>query len=217
MGINLATAVMRHINRVHDNPATAVDPNELDELRRYAWEDLQDCYVAQTSPVAKYSFMSRLLLDPAADESDTDTIDSLGEPIEIVGFDVQLLQLSVPTINEQPDPPITSGIIPQSFAGRVPIEAVDVQITRTKGGRDVLTAANQQPKFGQPAPLFVPLKSVSATIGNRLLRWRIDTDDALISFKYRWAVSAAFRELLGYTPILVSTTLMYRVLKEEQV
>jgi hypothetical protein len=202
MGIELQSAVLRHLSRVRENPARAVSPDELEELERFAREDRTRSYVARMSPTAKYTWTSRVGLDTSQDQSDIDTIDDFGCPVTIVG----LLPL-VLALEASPDSP-TPGtkVLP-------PIEAFDVQITIDRGAKELRTAANSPVSGGQERPQFAPLASVSAVIANRLLDQDLGLNDqiSVISFSYRWTVNSTIRAALGWSNVQISMGVMYEL------
>jgi len=202
MGIELESGVLRYLARVRENPARAVAPEELEELERYVREDRRRNYVARMSPVAKYTWTSRVQLDTSEDQSDIDTIDDFGCPVTIVGLLPLILALEA-----SPDSPTPgSKVLP-------PIEAFDVQITLDRGAKELRTAANSPVSGGQERPQFAPLASVSAVIANRLLDQDIGRNEQLsnIAFAYRWTVPSSVRTALGWSNVQISMGVMYEL------
>jgi hypothetical protein len=193
MGLELGSAVLRHLARVRENPARAVDPAELEELQRYAREDMSDRFLAKMAPEANYTWLSRVELDTSADESDIDTIDDFGCRVEVVGLFPQVLALEA-----------SPKVLP-------PIEAFDVQIAVDRGARELRTAANSPVTGGQQRPQFAPLASVSSTVANRVMRMTLGLDGTVstISFTYRWAVSSSVRTALSWSNVQLSMGVFY--------
>jgi len=197
--IQLSSEVLRFVGRVREQPARAVDPDELERLERWARSDMSDAAVAQLSPTARLTWLSRVQLPVAQDESVEDTIETFGRPVEIVGFFPSLLALSDDTLP--------------------PIEAIDVSISSTKGDTRFLTSANQTAQNPLVQPQYATLASQSATIANRLIRWRVGEDSggqALLSLKHRWNVSSAVRTALGWSDIQISVDIFYRLLTDDE-
>jgi hypothetical protein len=193
MGVELSSAVLRHLARVRENPARAVDPGEIEELERYAREDASDRFLARMAPEANYTWLSRVELDTSADESDIDTIDDFGCRVEVLGLFPTVLALEA-----------SPKVLP-------PIEAFDVQIAVDRGARELRTAANSPVTGGQQRPQFAPLASVSSTIANRIMRLTLGLDGTVstISFTYRWAVSSAVRTALSWSNVQLSMGVFY--------
>jgi hypothetical protein len=194
MGIELSSAVLRHLSRVRENPARAVDPAELEELERFVREDRTRSFVARMSPEAPYTWTSRVELDTTADESQVDTIEDFGSPVTIVGLLPTLLKL-------------------ESAKTLPPIEGIDVQINIDRGARSFITAANTQPNSQEPRPQYAPLSSVSAIVANRLLDLELGLNDQVptMAFTYRWTVDAATRTALGWSNVQVSMAILYKL------
>lgn len=195
MSLRLSTAVIEHLARVRENPASAVDPAQLEVLERLVRQDLDDYSVALNSPIANFTWMSRVALPSASDESNVDTIEDFGEPVEIVGLFPLILQL-------------TDG-------GTTPIEAIDVQITTDTGRKEFVTAANTPVSGAQQRPQYSPLVAVSAAIANRSICLRLGEENTkpTMAFQYRWAVDSATRTTLGYGDVLVSVGVFYRLMR----
>lgn len=196
MGITLSSQVLRHIGRVRSNPASAVAPEELVELERAARVDLEGSQVALASPVAEYTMLSRVSLVTTADSSQIDTIDTFGVPVEIVGLYPEIQALA-------------TGTAP-------PLSAIDVRISRRQGQEKVITAANQTAQAPNIAPDFCSLNAVSSQVANRMLRYRIETPQTLLSFQYRWAVDAATRVAFAWVNVQVSMNVFYRLLTDDE-
>lgn len=192
MGVELSSAVLRHIARVQENPARAVDPSEIEELARYAREDASDRFLARMAPEANYTWLSRVELDTSSDESDIDTIDDFGCRVEVLGLFPSVLAL-------------------ESGKTLPPIDAFDVQIAVDRGAREFRTAANSPVTGGQQRPQFAPLASVSATVANRVMRLVLGLNGSVstISFTYRWAVSSAVRTALNWSNVQLSIGVYY--------
>jgi hypothetical protein len=193
MGMELASAVLRHLARVQENPARAVDPAELEELQRHAREDMSDRFLAKMAPEANYTWLSRVELDTGADESDIDTIDDFGCRVEVVGLFPQVLAIEA-----------GGKVVP-------PIEAFDVQIAVDRGARELRTAANSPVSGGQQRPQFSPLAAVSSTIANRVMRLTLGLEGTVstISFTYRWTVSSAVRSAMNWSNVQLSMGVFY--------
>ena len=194
MGIELQSAVLRHLSRVRENPAQAVAPEELEELERFAREDRTRSFVSRMSPEADYTWVSRVELDTDSDESQLDEIDDFGSPVTVVGLVPQVLALE---------------------AGKVlpPIEAFDVQISLDRGAKSFITAANTPTNSNQQRPQYAPLRSISSEIANRILSIDLGLNGqvATIGFTYRWAVQASVRAALNWSNVQLSTSVLYNL------
>jgi hypothetical protein len=196
MSAELASAVQRHIDRVRQNPAAAVEPAELHELERHARQDMDGRRIATTAPVADYTRMSRVVLDPASDVEIVDDFPNLSEPMVIVGFAVDVLLLEA------------------GGKAAAPTNAIDLRLSV---GRDFKTDLNNAQNMGAVgAPLvrqtdFVSLSSVDATIANRL--WDIKLDDAPFSltFTYKWGVDQTTRTALNWGKTRVTVNWFVRL------
>jgi len=193
MGLELSSAVLRHLSRVRENPARAVSPEELEDLERHARADASDRFLALMSPEANYTWLSRVELDTASDESDIDTIDDFGCPVEILGLFPIIIPLEIAPL-----------VLP-------PIGAIDVQIAVHRGGKEFRTAANSPVTGGMQRPQFSPLAAVSSAIANRIMRLQLGLNVSVstISFVYRWTISAALRATLGYSNVQISMGIFY--------
>jgi len=196
MGVELASSVRRHIDRVRSNPAAAVAPEELAELERAAREDLDGRRIAITAPVCDFTRMSRVVLDPAVDQEIIDDFPNLAEPMVIEGFSVDVLLLEA--------------------GGKVepPVKGIDVRLSLGRDRKLELTNAQNGQNFAPPLVKqtdFVSLSSIDATIANRL--WDIRLDDApfAFTFTYRWGVDSTTRTTLNWGKTRVTVNWFVRL------
>lgn len=198
MQAQLSTAVLRFLGEVRGNPALAVDPGRLAELERWAAQDLGSSSVATSAPVATLTWLVRAVLLRANDASAVVQIETFGRPVEIVGFLPSVL-------------PITAGndVVP-------PIHAFDVNVSRTAGDKRNITSGNQtveQPNVRQD---FSGLDALSATVGNRLISWRIPEAQTNLSIQFRWALDAAIRTALDYADVQITLNIFYKLLTDDE-
>lgn len=201
MSVSLSSAMLRHISRVRSNPALAVAPEELAELERMCRDDLDGAAVAELSPTAPFTWTTRAQLITSEEESQADMIQTFGVPVEIVGFFPSLIAI-------EGDPKVLP-----------PLAAIDVEISRTKGDRRNITSGNtaaDNAAANLVRPTYSSLASVSSTIANRLVRWRIRESQALLSFRFRWVPNATIRTAMAYSNVIVSLELIYRLLSEDE-
>lgn len=187
MSVYTSQAVFTFLDRVRQNPAAAVAPEELATLERAAREDLEGTRIALTAPVADRTLLSRKLLTTAAD-SISDEFSDLGEPLKIVGFFPSLLAIE---------------------AGKTlpPLNAIDVKITIGRSRKEVYNDARNNAQA--PAPLtsqteFTTLAGISSEIANRLMDFDLYNSPYAIAFEYQWAVDSATRTALGWSNVMIS-------------
>lgn len=179
---NLAQRVLEFSARARSRPAEAVGP-ELDALAEDARRAISGSFVAQTSPVANYTWLSRAVLDPA-------TLYTTQEPI-VIPYDCELVGV-LPTI-----------LLVDTTAGLVepPIEAIDVfmQIDR----KDTLTARAETTVTATQDAQMINLPSVSATIANRCFSKQLDAQSSM-SVKFGWATDLATVAALKWGKVQIS-------------
>lgn len=199
MGMETSYTVLKFIDRVRQNPAAAVAPEEIAALERAAREDLQGVHVATTAPVANHSEMSRKIL-PVASDSVTDVFDNLAWRCRIVGFLPTILLVST---GSDPTP-----LLP-------PMEAIDVQITLGRSKKEVLMDSRNLAQAEDPLvkrTSIANLPAISASIANRLWDlWLVDSPQS-ITFEYSWAVSASLRDTLAWGDVMISNTIFIQLL-----
>lgn len=187
---NLIYDVRRFLADARRNPARAVG-EALDELERAVDREFDGAFVAQTSPVARDTWMARAQLAAGAPESAPITV-PLGEPVEIVGFLPTVLALG-----DTPPPP----------------EAIDVWIEANR--RDTITARAETGVAAGDDIRVVNLPMISAAVANRLIGWRLTAADPTIAVKFRWAVPLATVAAQGWSDAQVSLGLFVRPIEED--
>lgn len=179
--LSLALAVRRFVAAARRSPALAVGAG-LDELDQIAEASIDaGGYVAQHAPIATDTWMSRVSLLTADDESEPDEV-TVGEPARIVGF--------FPTL-----------LLVENGKTLPPMEAIDVAIEFNKR-RNITSKASSGQEAGTNA-WFVNLPMISV-LAPRLIGMRLSNADPRFSVSYRWAVDAATRAALGWGNVQVS-------------
>lgn len=198
MGMELASAIYRHLDRVRQNPALAVAPEELAELERMARQDSDGSRIALVAPVADRTNLSRQYLTTDDDDIVEDDFPNLAEPMTIVGFAASL----VATEAQKTAPPL---------------EAIDVRVSLGRDRKEIYTnAQNMGQKAAAGVPLvrqseFVPITALDASIANRILNFDLRDSPFAITFGYRWGVDSSVRTDLNWSNVVVSLAWFVRL------
>jgi hypothetical protein len=195
MGMELASAIYRHLDRVRQNPALAVAPEELAELERLARQDSDGARIALVAPVADRTALSRVFLDADDDTVVEDDFPNLAEPMTIVGF-------------------YTSVLATENGKTAPPLGAIDVRISLGRNKKEDYT--NAQNLSGAQSPLvrqsdFVNLEAINSLISNRVLNFDLRDSPFAITFGYRWAVDSTIRAALTWSDVIVSVNWFVRL------
>lgn len=183
MNDDIRSAVRQYVRTAREHPGDALGP-ALDELDRKARSERSGSYVAQTSPVADYTWLNRLVLDKTLAQSEEDPI-YIPYPIEIVGMLPTILLIDADQTVVEPPP-----------------EAIDVFLQINQ--KDTLTArSNRRTAQGQ-SPQVVNLPAISCTIGNRLFGKVLDEQSNTFSIRFQWAVDLATVAALKWGTVQIS-------------
>ena len=179
----LRETVLDFVERVRARPSESVGP-ALDDLKQAAMRSEGHLAANLGTPIADYTWMSSLDLDPANNSTELDPVD-IPHPLEIVGMKFGVILLDITGALVEPPP-----------------EAIDIflQINR----KDTLTARADKVQTLNDDTEVVSMIALDATIANRIVRRRLDLNtDNTISWRLRWAVDAATRTGLKYSSVRV--------------
>jgi hypothetical protein len=196
MGMELASAIYRHLDRVRQNPALAVAPEELAELERLARQDSDGVRIALVAPQADRTDLSRVFLTSDNDDEVEDDFPNLAEPMTIVGLSASL-------------------IATEANKTAPPLEAIDVRISLGRDKKEIYTNA-QNVGAQRTTPFvrqsqFVPITALDASIANRVMNFDMRDPPFAITFGYRWGVDKSVRDALTWSNVLVSLAWFVRL------
>jgi hypothetical protein len=166
----LNQAVEHFVSIARSHPADAIGP-ELDKLAQASRSDPSGNFVAEMSPVAPITWMTRQIL-PAAQQATGQIPLFVPYPCRIVGARTTILLV---------DP--TQGIV------EPPPAAIDLYLQINR--KDGYTARTDQQLAQTEDSSVVNLESIDATIANRLLDLDLPENQNHIGVAFRWAVPVA--------------------------